>query len=58
MSRVSSDSSVPLAAFKLAHGSAQVDTPPPRQGQNSEEILAEIGYTAEQIAALRAKHIV
>jgi len=50
--------SVPLAAFKLAHGSAQVDTPPPRQGQHSEEILAEIGYSPEQIAALRAKRTV
>ena len=45
---------VPLAAFKLAHGSAQVHTPPPTLGQHTAEVLGEIGYSAEQIAALRA----
>lgn len=45
--------SVPLAAFKLAHGNARVDTPPPGLGQHSDEILGELGYTATQIATLR-----
>ncbi len=45
--------SVPLAAFKLAHGGARIDAPPPALGEHTDAILAEIGYTPEQIAELR-----
>ena len=45
--------SVPLAAFKLAHGNARVDTPPPTLGQHTDAILGELGYSAAQIDALR-----
>ena len=34
--------SVPLAAFKFAHGGPRIDTPPPALGQHNEEILAEL----------------
>ena len=34
---------VPLAAFKLAHGSASVQTPPPRMGQHTDAVLAGLG---------------
>ncbi len=50
--------SVPVAAFKLAHGSARVDTPPPTLGRDTDAVLAEIGYSAAEIAALRAKSVV
>ncbi|KQZ15653.1 CoA-transferase [Mesorhizobium sp. Root554] len=44
---------VPKAAFKLAHGGARMDRPPPRMGEHSEHLLDELGYTAKEIAALR-----
>ena len=49
---------VPLAAFKLAHGSASVQTPPPRMGQHTDSVLSELGYSAADIAGLRAKGVV
>jgi len=34
--------SVPLAAFKFAHGGPRIDTPPPQLGQHNAEIFAEL----------------
>lgn len=44
---------VPKAAFKLAHGGAQVDRPPPRMGEHTAEVLHSLGYAATDIDALR-----
>lgn len=43
---------------RLSVTPATVRAPAPERGQNSDEVLAEIGLTAEQIAALRDKGIV
>ena len=46
---------VPVAAFTLAHGGPQVDSPPPVMGADTEEVLRELGYDAAGIAALKAQ---
>ncbi len=44
---------VPLAAFKFAHDGPSIERPPARVGEHTDQVLASVGYTAEQIAALR-----
>jgi crotonobetainyl-CoA:carnitine CoA-transferase CaiB-like acyl-CoA transferase len=44
---------VPLAAFKFAHDGPSIDRPPPRLGQHTNEVLEAIGYSADEIAAMR-----
>ncbi|MSP04017.1 MAG: CoA transferase [Acetobacteraceae bacterium] len=46
---------VPLAAFKLAHGGARIDMPPPTLGQHTDTVLAELGYSTAEISAMRDK---
>ncbi len=46
------------SGFRLAHGGGGIDRPPPRLGEHSEEILAEAGYDAGEIAALRADGLI
>jgi crotonobetainyl-CoA:carnitine CoA-transferase CaiB-like acyl-CoA transferase len=46
---------VPLAAFKFAHGGPSIETPPPRLGQHTDEVLANLGYSKADIVALRAE---
>jgi len=49
---------VPKAAFKFAHGGPSIETPPPRLGQHTEEILGGLGYTPDQIAQLRTEDVI
>jgi len=45
---------VPLAAFKFADGGPSIETPPPRLSQHTDEVLASLGYSKDDIATLRA----
>jgi len=44
---------VPLAAFKFADGGPSIETPPPRLGQHTDEVLASLGYSKQEVAKLR-----
>lgn len=55
---VSGGFSVPVAAFKFEHDGARVDRPPPMFGQHNEEVLAELGYGADEIAGMRAEKVI
>ena len=44
---------VPLAAFKFAHGGPSVERPPARVGEHTDEVLASVGFSAGEVAALR-----
>ncbi len=50
---VDGDFAVPAAAFKLAHGTSQITSPPPMLGADTDAVLKEIGYDAPAIAKLR-----
>ena len=49
---VGKDVTVPLCAFKFAHDGASIERPPPQLGQHTDEVLASVGYSAEDIAAM------
>src|SRR6266481_5159349 len=49
---------VPLAAFKFAHGGPSIEHPPHEMGEDTEEVLAEHGYGAEEIAAFRCDGVI
>ena len=44
---------VPLTAFRFAHGGASIERAPGRVGQHTDEVLKAVGYSDEQLAALR-----
>ena len=43
---------------KLAHGSGGIDSAPPQVVEHSDEILAEAGFSADEIAGWRAGGVV
>ncbi len=55
---VGRDIRVVRTGFKLNGEAPSVATPPPTLGQHSDEILAELAYTAEEIAAFKTEKVV
>jgi crotonobetainyl-CoA:carnitine CoA-transferase CaiB-like acyl-CoA transferase len=49
---------VPLAAFKFAHGGPSIEQPPHAMGQDTDAVLAELGYDKTAVAKLRQANIV
>ncbi len=49
--------SVPTAPYRLSDGPAKIRSLPPRLGQHTEAVLAEHGFSSEEIAQLRANGI-
>ena len=43
---------------KFSKTPAQIDTPPPRLSEHTEAILGKLGYTAEELEALREKRVI
>ncbi len=52
------DYRVPGVGFKMAHDGAQVTAAPPRLGQDTDAVLADLGYDQNQINGLRADAVV
>ena len=49
---------VPMAAFKFAHGTPRIDTPPPQFGEHNDAVLLDLGYSASDIAGFRAAKVI
>ncbi|MGH7114394.1 MAG: CaiB/BaiF CoA transferase family protein [Stellaceae bacterium] len=49
---------VPLAAFKFAHDGPSIEHPPHEMGQDTDGVLAELGYGETEIARLRKTRII
>jgi CoA:oxalate CoA-transferase len=54
---VNKDISVPKTGVMLASGQPDVSTPPPQLGEHTDAVLAEAGFSAEEIAALHKEGV-
>lgn len=52
------DITVPVASFTYAHGGPSIRSAPPKLGEHTDDVLAGLGYAAEDIAALRKEGVV
>ena len=49
---------LPLAAFQFEKNGPKIHARPPKQGEHTDEILTELGYSAESITALRQQGVI
>jgi crotonobetainyl-CoA:carnitine CoA-transferase CaiB-like acyl-CoA transferase len=49
---------VPVAAFRYAHGGPRADSPPPEMGADTDAVLGEAGYGAAEVRALRCAGVI
>jgi crotonobetainyl-CoA:carnitine CoA-transferase CaiB-like acyl-CoA transferase len=49
---------VPLAAFKFAYGGPSIEHPPHEMGADTDAVLAEHGYSADEIADFRRAGVI
>ena len=49
---------VPVAAFRYAHGGPRADSPPPEMGADTDAVLGEVGYGAAEVRALRGAGVI
>ena len=49
---------VPTAPYHLSASPAKIRSMPPRQGQHTDEVLAEYGFSKEEIAALHENKVI
>jgi crotonobetainyl-CoA:carnitine CoA-transferase CaiB-like acyl-CoA transferase len=46
------------SGFHMAHGGGHLDTAPPELGAHTDEVLREVGYSADEVEALRRDAII
>lgn len=46
------------AGFKMAGGSPDIDSPPPELGQDTDVVLADLGYTPAEIARMHQEQVI
>ena len=44
--------------FRLSHGAGRIDRPAPRLSEHTDEILAEAGFSSQELTDLRAKNVI
>lgn len=49
---------VPVAGFRFADGGPSIETPPPQLGADTDAVLTEFGYKADEIAEFRRAGVV
>jgi len=49
---------VPLAAFKFAHGGPSIEHPPREMGEDTDAVLAELGYDKAAIVRMREAKVI
>jgi crotonobetainyl-CoA:carnitine CoA-transferase CaiB-like acyl-CoA transferase len=46
------------SGFRMAHDGGSIERPPAKLGQHTDEVLGEAGYSAAEIAEMRAAKVV